>query len=88
MVTEMPEKAVAVRRSFRFRSLLMFLSVVGPGIITANANNDVGGVLTYSQAGAQLGYALLWLLIPVTIALVVTPVISLRRHATNTMGAL
>jgi len=38
-----------------------------PGIITANADNDVGGVLTYSQAGAQFGYTLLWLLIPVTI---------------------
>ncbi len=55
-------------RIFRLRSLLMFLSVVGPGIITANADNDVGGVLTYSQAGAQFGYTLLWLLIPVTIA--------------------
>jgi NRAMP (natural resistance-associated macrophage protein)-like metal ion transporter len=51
---------------------MMFLSVVGPGIITANADNDVGGVLTYSQAGAQFGYTLLWLLIPVTVALVVT----------------
>ena len=50
----------------------MFFSVVGPGIITANADNDVGGVLTYSQAGAQFGYTLLWLLVPVTVALVVT----------------
>jgi len=50
----------------------MFLSVVGPGIITANADNDVGGVLTYSQAGAQFGYSLLWLLSPVAVALVVT----------------
>ena len=62
----------AVAQVFRRRSLLMFLSVVGPGIITANADNDVGGVLTYSQAGAQFGYTLLWLLIPVTVALVVT----------------
>ena len=55
-----------------WRRLLLFLSVVGPGIITANADNDVGGILTYSQAGAQFGYSLLWLLIPVTIALIVT----------------
>lgn len=55
----------------RLRSLLMFLSIVGPGIITANADNDVGGIGTYSLAGAQFGYSLLWLLIPVTVILYV-----------------
>jgi hypothetical protein len=54
-----------------FRSVIMFLSIVGPGIITANADNDVGGILTYSQAGAQFGYSMLWLLLPITVALVV-----------------
>jgi hypothetical protein len=48
-----------VRQAFRLQSLLMFFSLVGPGIITANADNDVGGILTYSQAGAQFGYTLL-----------------------------
>jgi hypothetical protein len=42
------------------------LLVIGPGIITANADNDVGGIQTYSIAGAQFGYSMLWLLIPVT----------------------
>jgi NRAMP (natural resistance-associated macrophage protein)-like metal ion transporter len=55
----------------RLRQLLMFLSVVGPGIITANADNDVGGIGTYSLAGVQFGYSLLWLLIPVTLILYV-----------------
>ena len=76
----------AVYRVFRLRSLLMFLSVVGPGIITANADNDVGGVLTYSQAGAQFGYTLLWLLIPVTIALVVTQEMCARMGVVTGKG--
>jgi NRAMP (natural resistance-associated macrophage protein)-like metal ion transporter len=64
----------------------MFLSVVGPGIITANADNDVGGILTYSQAGAQFGYTLLWLLIPVTVALVVTQEMCARMGAITGKG--
>ncbi len=56
----------------RFRTtLLIFLAVVGPGIITANVDNDPGGIYTYSVAGARFGYSLLWTLIPVTIALIV-----------------
>lgn len=49
----------------------MFLAVLGPGIITANVDNDAGGITTYSVAGAQYGYSLLWTLIPITVALVV-----------------
>jgi NRAMP (natural resistance-associated macrophage protein)-like metal ion transporter len=47
------------------------LAVLGPGFITANVDNDAGGILTYSQAGAQYGYKLLWTLLPITIALIV-----------------
>src|SRR6266566_3338769 len=56
----------------RFRQwrkhFLVFLAVVGPGIITANVDNDAGGILTYSQAGAGFGYSLLWTLVPITVA--------------------
>ena len=52
-------------------NLLIFLSVLGPGIITANVDNDAGGIYTYSVAGAEFGYSLLWSLIPITVALVV-----------------
>jgi len=60
----------------RFRRLdkkmiLLFLSVLGPGIITASVDNDAGGIATYSIAGAHFGYALLWTLIPITVALIV-----------------
>jgi NRAMP (natural resistance-associated macrophage protein)-like metal ion transporter len=44
---------------------------MGPGIITANIDNDASGITTYSVAGARFGYDLLWTLIPTTIALVV-----------------
>jgi NRAMP (natural resistance-associated macrophage protein)-like metal ion transporter len=69
-----------------WRSVVMFLSIVGPGIITANADNDVGGILVYSQAGAQFGYSLLWLLIPVTIALIVVQEMCARMGAITGKG--
>ncbi|TAM61049.1 divalent metal cation transporter [bacterium] len=78
--------SAAARRPARWRSLLMFLSVVGPGLITANADNDVGGITTYSLAGAQFGYELLWLLIPVTVALVVTQEMCARMGAVTGKG--
>ncbi|MGH9586646.1 MAG: NRAMP family divalent metal transporter [Acidobacteriaceae bacterium] len=56
----------------RWRTRIFFvLAVLGPGFITANADNDPNGIFTYSQAGAQFGYSLLWTLIPITISLVV-----------------
>lgn len=60
-------------RKFRhYRThVLIFLAVIGPGIITANVDNDAGGIYTYSAAGASYGYSLLWTLIPITIALIV-----------------
>lgn len=64
----------------------MFLSVVGPGIITANADNDVGGITTYSLAGAQFGFSLLWLLIPVTLVLIVTQEMCARMGAVTGKG--
>src|SRR6202795_3107288 len=54
------------------RRLTLLLAVVGPGLITSNVDNDAGGITTYTQAGAHYGYALLWSLIPMTIALYVT----------------
>jgi len=75
-----------LRRPTLWRSIVMFLSIVGPGIITANADNDVGGILTYSQAGAQFGYSLLWLLVPITIALVVVQEMCARMGAVTGKG--
>ncbi len=52
--------------------LATFLSVVGPGIITGTADNDAGGIATYSVAGAHFGYQMLWILVVITIMLYVT----------------
>jgi len=56
--------------SFRAK-MLIFLAVMGPGIITANVDNDAGGITTYSVAGAHFGYSLIWSFIPIIIALIV-----------------
>lgn len=66
--------------------LLAFLSVLGPGFITANVDNDPGGILTYSQAGAKFGYTLLWTLIPTTIALIVVQEMAARMGAVTGKG--
>ncbi len=66
--------------------ILLFLAVVGPGFITANVDNDAGGILTYSQAGAQFGLLLLWTLIPITLALIVVQEMSARMGAVTGKG--
>src|SRR6202043_230714 len=64
---------VATRRVRRvwMRQLLILLSVIGPGLITANVDNDATGITGYSLAGAQYGYGLLWAVVLVTISLAV-----------------
>src|SRR5581483_9784419 len=74
-----------LRKEWRTR-IALFLAVVGPGFITANVDNDAGGIFTYSQAGAQFGYSLLWTLIPITIALVVIQEMASRMGAVTGKG--
>lgn len=62
------------------------MSVIGPGIITANVDNDAGGILTYSQAGAQFGYSLLWTMLPITLALIVVQEMCSRMAAVTGKG--
>jgi NRAMP (natural resistance-associated macrophage protein)-like metal ion transporter len=57
-------------RNIDRKKVIFFLSIIGPGIITANVDNDAGGIATYSVAGAQYGYSLLWSLIPMLILLI------------------
>jgi Mn2+/Fe2+ NRAMP family transporter len=72
-------------RTWRGRIALL-LAVIGPGFITANVDNDAGGIFTYSQAGAQFGYSLLWTMIPITIALVVVQEMASRMGAVTGKG--
>ncbi len=71
----------------RFRhSILLFLAVLGPGFVTAMVDNDAGGILTYSQAGAKFGYLPLWTLIPITVLLIVTQETNSRMGAVTGKG--
>src|ERR1700734_4277188 len=67
-------------------SLLARFAIIGPGFITANVDNDPGGILTYSQAGAKYGYALLWTLVPTTVALIVVQEMAARMGAITGKG--
>jgi len=62
------------------------MAVLGPGFITANVDNDSGGILTYSQAGAQFGYSLLWTMIPITLALIVVQEMCARMGVVTGKG--
>ena len=66
--------------------IILFLAVLGPGFITANVDNDSGGILTYSQAGAQFGYMLLWTIIPITLALIVVQEMCARMGVVTGKG--
>src|SRR5712672_3029493 len=66
--------------------ILLFLAVLGPGFITANVDNDSGGILTYSQAGAQYGYSLLWTILPITLALIVVQEMCARMGVVTGKG--
>jgi NRAMP (natural resistance-associated macrophage protein)-like metal ion transporter len=68
------------------RRLTVFLAVVGPGIITSNVDNDAGGIAVYTTSGAQFGYALLWSLIPMTIALYISSEMCARMGVVTGKG--
>jgi NRAMP (natural resistance-associated macrophage protein)-like metal ion transporter len=66
--------------------IMVFLAVLGPGFITANVDNDAGGIYTYSQAGARWGYLSLWTLIPITVALILVQEMCSRMGAVTGKG--
>ena len=71
----------------RFRyHLLVFFAVIGPGFITANVDNDAGGIYTYSAAGAKYGYLPLWTLLPITLVLIITQEMCSRMGAVTGKG--
>ena len=72
-------------KPYRVR-LLLLLSVIGPGIITANVDNDAGGISTYSVAGAKFGYSLMWMMPLVAIALIIVQEMSARLGVVTGKG--
>src|SRR4051812_30247491 len=80
-----PSRGVPMLRS-RWTRLAAALAVIGPGMITANVDNDAGGIATYSQAGADFGYSLLWTLIPITLALILVQEMCARMAVVTGKG--
>src|SRR6266516_2753892 len=79
------ERAAPPRRA-RWRNFLTFLAVFGPGLITASVDNDAGGITTYSVAGSNYGYTLLWTLLPITVALIVVQEMCARMGVVTGKG--
>jgi Mn2+/Fe2+ NRAMP family transporter len=79
--------AQGVRRTVaRRKRLLVYVAILGPGMITANAGNDAGGIATFASVGADFGYSLLWLLIPITISLGIVQEMCARMGAVTGKG--
>ncbi|MDP2831203.1 MAG: divalent metal cation transporter, partial [Candidatus Omnitrophota bacterium] len=68
------------------RNLIIFLAVLGPGIVTGSVDNDAGGITTYSVAGAIFGYKLLWTLVPSFIILAVVQEMNARMGIVTGKG--
>jgi Mn2+/Fe2+ NRAMP family transporter len=66
--------------------MLTYLAILGPGMITANAGNDAGGIATFASVGAEFGYRLLWVLIPITISLGIVQEMCARMGAVTGKG--
>lgn len=75
-----------MRASSTWRKIMLFLAVMGPGVITGNVDNDAGGLTTYSVAGARYGTDLLWVLVPVTLLLAMVQETSARMGAVTGKG--
>src|ERR1044071_3410837 len=79
--------ARSVRRTFSARKgLFAYLAILGPGMIAANAGNDAGGIATFASVGADHGYRLLWILIPITISLGIVQEMCARMGAVTGKG--
>jgi NRAMP (natural resistance-associated macrophage protein)-like metal ion transporter len=83
----MQRGAHGVRRTVaRRRGLLTYIAILGPGMITANAGNDAGGIATFASVGAEFGYSLLWILIPIAISLGIVQEMCARMGAVTGKG--
>jgi Mn2+/Fe2+ NRAMP family transporter len=75
-----------VKKSKFINNLIIFLAILGPGIITGSVDNDVGGITTYSVAGATYGYKLLWVLIPAFVVLFIVQEMNARMGIVTGKG--
>ena len=89
-----PDRVVRDTRSWYARAgrrlsdyrFFAYLAILGPGLIAANAGNDASGIATYSSTGAQFGYTLLWVFIPMTISLIFVQEMCVRMGLVTGQG--
>nr|AUN37211.1 manganese transport protein MntH [uncultured bacterium] len=74
------------RRSLSERRFYAYLAVLGPGLIAASSGNEVSGIATYSSAGADYGYSLLWTFIPMTVFFIVAQEMCVRMGVVTGQG--
>src|SRR5438477_307412 len=74
------------RLSSRRARIFVFLGLLGPGLIAANAGNDAGGVATYASAGAKYGYDLLWTIVLITVSLAIVQMLAARMGTVTGKG--
>lgn len=74
------------KRDTRLKKILLFLSILGPGIITGSVDNDAGGITAYSLAGSTYGYKLIWTLIPAFVVLLVVQEMNARMGIVTKKG--
>lgn len=77
---------MSIKKKGILGSILIFLSILGPGIITGSVDNDAGGITAYSIAGANYGYKLLWTLVPAFIVLLVVQEMNARMGIVTGKG--
>ncbi len=82
----MTARGIRRRLRLQWRRVAWLFAILGPGVITSNVDNDAGGIYTYSLAGARYGYTLLWVLVPVTVALVVVQEMCARMGTVTGKG--
>ena len=75
-----------IKKNQFISQMLLLFSIIGPGLITANIDNDAGGIATYSLAGASTGYRLLWIILPITVALIIVQEMSARMGVVSGKG--
>jgi Mn2+/Fe2+ NRAMP family transporter len=74
------------RRNRFVRRILFYVGIFGPGLIAANAGNDPGGIATYSSMGAQFGYAMLWVMVVLTVGMAVVQEMCARIGVVTSKG--
>ena len=74
------------RFSPRRTRLIVFLGLLGPGLIAANAGNDAGGIATYSSAGAKYGYSTIWIMLLITVSLGIVQLLAARMGVVTGKG--